>query len=422
MRLYSAFLPILFSMAGFAQTAGGVSGISGVVHDPSGSVVPGAKVVIANQARGVVRNLTTNDSGLFTAPSLIPASGYSIVVTATGFAEFSVKDLNLQVGQNLDVNVSLSVGQTTTEVQVNEAAQLIDDTKTDVSGVIDSRQIMDLPINGRRVDSFVLLTPGVTNDGTFGLLSFRGVANGNSFLLDGNDSTEQFYVENNGRTRITTQLSQDAVQEFQVVSANFSAEYGRAIGGVVNTVTRSGTNDLHGTGYWFYRNDSMEAHDPFANINPPDSRKQSGASIGGRIIKDKLFYFFNGDFTRRNDPLVDSIIKAGVVDTANQAWVGCGSPATPAQCSAIAPLLTRFFGSLPRTVVNDLGFGRLDYHFSDRNTFSASLNYMRFNSPNGLQQTLVASTSGAGINSMGTIIQESGTGDLRGPRFQAGAS
>jgi outer membrane receptor protein involved in Fe transport len=99
---------------------------------------------------------------------------------------------------------------------------------------------MELPINGRRVDSFVLNTPGVTNDATFGLLTFRGVAGNNSFLLDGNDNTEQFYDENAGRTRIQSQISADAVQEFEVVSANFSAEYGRAMGGVVNTVTKSG--------------------------------------------------------------------------------------------------------------------------------------------------------------------------------------
>ena len=103
-----------------------------------------------------------------------------------------------------------------TQVEVNAVAPLVEDTKTDVSQVIDARQIQDLPINGRRVDSFVLLTPGVTNDGTFGLLSFRGVAGGNSFLVDGNDTTEQFYNENAGRTRIATQISQDAVQEFQV--------------------------------------------------------------------------------------------------------------------------------------------------------------------------------------------------------------
>src|SRR5262249_49164399 len=137
------------------------------------------------------------------------------------------------------------------------------------------------------------------------------------------------------------------------------------------------------------------------NINPDEWRLQSGASLGGRIIKDKLFYFFNGDFTRRNAPIVDSIIKAGVVDTNNQVWLTCAAPATPAQCSAIDGLLPRFFGTVPRTVNQDLGFGRLDYHASDRNVFSASLNFTHFTSPNGLQQTLVTSTTGAGINNNG---------------------
>ena len=121
-----------------------------------------------------------------------------------------------------------------------------------------------LPINGRRVDSFVLLTPGVTNDATFGLLTFRGVAGNNSFLLDGNDNTEQFYDENAGRTRIQSQVSADAVQEFQVVSANFSAEYGRAMGGVVNTVTKSGGNAVHGSAFYFLRSTGFDAHDPYA--------------------------------------------------------------------------------------------------------------------------------------------------------------
>jgi hypothetical protein len=192
-----------------------------------------------------------------------------------------------------------------------------------------------------------------------------------------------------------------------VVSANFSAEYGRASGGVVNTVTRSGTNDLHGTGYWFYRNQNFNAHDPFASINPQDTRHQVGGSLGGRIIKDKLFFFLNGEYAHRDFPIVDSIVRAGVVDTANQVWIGCGvasagaPAATPAQCSAINTLLPRFFGQTPRYFNQDLGFGRLDYKLSDRNFFSASFNYMQFTSFNGLQQTVLTSTSGAGINGNG---------------------
>jgi outer membrane receptor for ferrienterochelin and colicin len=175
-------------------------------------------------------------------------------VNKPGFSPYEVKDIELSVGQDLSLEVPLTLASANERIEVVGTAPLIDTTKSDVSQVIDSQQILDLPINGRRVDSFVLLTPGVSNDGTYGLLTFRGVANGNTFLLDGNDSTEQFYVENNGRTRITSQISADAVQEFQVVSSNYSAEYGRAMGGVVNTVTRSGTNDLHGTLYTFYRN------------------------------------------------------------------------------------------------------------------------------------------------------------------------
>ena len=188
------------------------------------------------------------------------------------------------------------------------------------------QQISNLPINGRRVDSFVLLTPGVTNDATFGLLTFRGVAGNNSFLLDGNDNTEQFYDENAGRTRIQSQISQDAVQEFQVVSANFSAEYGRAMGGVVNTVTKSGSNDVHGSAFYYFRSTGFDARDAFATFNPSEHRIQGGGTVGGPIIKDKLFYFLSTDITRRNFPMVDSQIKAGVLNPKSETWIGCGRP------------------------------------------------------------------------------------------------
>jgi outer membrane receptor protein involved in Fe transport len=396
------------------QSAAGLAEISGTVRDPKGAVVPDAQVVVSNPLKGVRVELNTSQGGVFDAASLVPASGYDVTVNKSGFAEYEAKDIDLAVGKIISLDVSLELAGATAEIEVNATPE-VDATKTDVSQVIGSMQILDLPINGRRVDSFVLLTPGVTNDGDYGLLTFRGVANGNSFLLDGNDSTEQFYGENNGRTRILSQISQDAVQEFQVVSANFSAEYGNAMGGVVNTVTRSGTNDFHGTAYWFFRNQDFNAKDPYASVNPDEWRLQSGASVGGPIIKDKLFFFINGDFTRRNFPIVDSYVKSGVVNSVAEEFdsyssstspLGCGAPppapaVTAAQCSAINALLPRFFGLVPRTVDQDLGFARIDYHLSDRNTFSFSMNYLHFKSPNGLQATLVSSTTGAGVNSNG---------------------
>ncbi len=406
MRSYAAkisLMAVLFLGAAascLAQSAAGVSGLAGVVKDPSGSVVPNAKVVISSLLRGVERRLDTNSDGIFSAPALMPGFGYKVEITAPGFGPYEAKDIVLQTGQNVDLAINLSVGQAATSVEVAAAAQMIDDTKTDVSMVVNNTDIMELPINGRRVDAFVLNTPGVTNDATFGLLTFRGVAGNNSFLLDGNDNTEQFYDENAGRTRIQSQISADAVQEFQVVSADFSAEYGRAMGGVVNTVTKSGTNAVHGGGFYFLRSTGFDAHDPYAQIAPSERRFQTGATIGGPIVKNKLFYFLSVDFTRRDFPFVDSQVKVGFIDQVNQVWQTCAAPATPTQCAAINGLLPRFFGQIPRTALNDLYFGRMDYHMNDRNTFSASFNFLRWVSPNGIQ-TGISSTTGAGITGNG---------------------
>src|SRR5260370_12242 len=348
MRLcFTACLLLIVSAPVFAQSAAGLAAISGVVRDQSGAAAPKASVVVSNSSLGTVRTLTTNDDGLFTAPALARASGYEVARTVSGFGGYEPKALDLPVGQNLNLNINLSLAQSATAVEVTADAPLVEDTKTDVSQVIDSRQILDLPINGRRVDSFVQLTPGVTNDGTFGLLSFRGVAGGNAFLVDGSDTTEQYYNENAGRSRVASQLSQDAVQEFQVLSANFSAEYGRASGGVVNTVTRSGTNRPHGTAYWFFRNRTLNARDRYASINPPEIRHQAGASLGGPIKKDKLFYFLNFDITRRNFPMVSSINRPAVVDPNGKTFLGCAPPATPAQCAAISTILPRYFVLIP---------------------------------------------------------------------------
>ncbi len=390
-----ASLLLLAPVSAVAQSTAGLAAISGVVRGPSGTSVANAHVKIASDTQGTVRSVLSNGDGLFAAPALPPGAGYTVTVTATGFADYQALDLDLRVGQNLNLNVNLTVERTVAVIEVNSTGAIVQDTKTDVSQVIDSKLIQDLPINGRRVDSFVLLTPGVSNDGYFGLLTFRGMAGGNAFLLDGNDTTEQFFNENAGRTRIASQISQDAVQEFQVISSNSSAEFGRAIGGVVNTVTRTGGNDLHGTAYWFFRNRTLDARDRYATINPDEVRNQFGASLGGALVKNKLFYFFNGDFTRRNFPMVSSISRAGVIDPDTESFVGCGAPATPAQCSAINSLLPRYFGLIPRQANQDLGFGRLDWRPSEHNAFSASLNYLRFVSPNGIQ-TNISSTTGRG--------------------------
>lgn len=402
-------LALVFSAHCFSQSVAGLGAISGNVRDPSGAAVPNAQVVIANESKGIRRAMNTTEAGVFSAPSLVPGPGYSVTVKATGFNNFEAKDIQVQVGQNVSLDVELTVAGSSTQVQVESQAPIVDATKTDVSQVVGTTQIQDLPINGRRVDSFVLLAPAVVSDGTFGLVSFRGVAGGNTFLTDGNDTTEQYYNENAGRTRIQSQIGQDAVQEFQVVSNNYSAEFGRAMGGVVNTVTRSGTNSFHGTGYWFFRNQDFNATDPFGSIDPAtgrrylplEKRNQFGVSAGGKIVKDKLFYFANYEGLSRNFPLIASITAAGnpLFNSVGQFTGTCASPATPAQCTAALNFLQREFQTVPRSANQQLGFVKLDWRPTERNTFTASLNLLRWVSPNGLQtQAVLNNGNGVGNN------------------------
>ena len=397
-----AVFAITLASSAFAQSGAGLGSISGIVQDASGAVIPGATVIVSNEGKGIRRALETTSSGAFTAPALIPDAGYKVAVSKSGFSNYEATNITVTVGQNIDLHIALGVASTTTTVDVNATVAAVDDTKTDVSQLVGQRQILDLPINARRVDSFVLLSPAVVPDGAFGLLSFRGVAGHNSFLTDGNDTTDQFYNENAGRTRITSPISQEAVQEFQVISDNFAAEYGNAMGGVINTITKSGTNDLHGTGYWFFRNRTLNARDRYATFNPQDIRHQSGASLGGALIKNKLFYFFNYEATRRNFPGIASLssgmfTSAGILNTAANP---CPDPkatvkATQAQCdTATKMILTRNFGTVSRNVVQDLGLGKLDYHLDDKNSLSFSINLLRWVSPHGIQATGIVFNTG----------------------------
>jgi len=411
----------LFAAASFAQTVAGMGGISGTVRDASGSVVAGAQVTVSNDDKGIKRSIISNEAGVFTAPALVPSTGYAVAVEKQGFKKWEAKNIELLVGQNISLNVSIDVGSATTIVDVIDTAPIVESTKTGVSQVVESAQIVNLPINGRRVDSFVLLTPAVVSDGTFGLISFRGVAANNTFLTDGNDTTQSFFNENAGRTRISSQISQDAVQEFQVLSNNYSAEYGRASGGVVNTVTRSGSNDIHGAGYWFFRNQDFNSPDRYApvnangvgRLNPPEKRHQFGGSIGGPIKENKLFYFFNTEITRRDFPFVSTYTRAGFFDqgkyVGTSSTFGCLAPATQAQCDAAVGYIARHHQVVPRTANQELGFGKMDWRPTDAHTISLSLNYSRWLSPNGIQtQAVLSSGSGIGNNGKSTVRTRNG--------------
>jgi hypothetical protein len=401
--LVLASVLLLSPTSALAQAIAGMGGVSGVVRDATGAVITEATVVVANESKGIRRALTTNDAGLFNAPALVPADGYQLTVEKAGFQKFDSGNFAVEVGQNISVNVALKVASATTQVDVTDSAPIIEATRTGTSSLVSSAQILNLPINGRRVDSFVLLTPAVVQDGTFGLISFRGTAGGNSFLTDGNETTNQYYNENAGRTRISSQISQDAVQEFEVASNGYSAEFGRASGGVINTVTRSGTNQIHGTGYWFFRNRTLNAIDRYAlGFNAPEVRHQFGGSLGGALKKDKVFYFINAEATRRRFPLIASMTRPPLFNAAGQFVGTCN--ATQAQCDAALATTTRQFQVVPRTANQNLYFAKLDWRPADRHAFSFSSNYLDWISPNGIQtQAVINNGNGIGNNADSTV-------------------
>jgi hypothetical protein len=408
----------VLAVGAYAQAAAGLGSVSGTVRDASGAAVPGATVVVSNESKGIKRNLTTTDAGVFAAPALVPAEGYSVSVTKTGFTTYEVKAFEVAVGQNVDFRVTLEVGTATSKIDVSAEAPLVEETKNGVTATVNKVQIDELPINGRRVDSFVLLTPAVTNDGEFGLISFRGIAAGNAFLTDGNDTTNSFYNENAGRTRIGSQISQDAVQEFQVLSNGFSAEFGRAMGGVINTVTRSGGNQTHATGYWFFRNRTLEAADRYSNgLKAPEWRHTAGGTLSGPIKKDKLFYLFNFDYTNRNFPGQNRIVNNTITDPTGNfipasncvPTTAPGGP-TQAQCTAAINFIQKQMNVLvPRTYNQEIGFGKIDWRPTDRNSFSFDLNAMRWVSPHGIQtQAVLTSGNMLGNNGNSTVQDKYG--------------
>jgi hypothetical protein len=408
---------LVFVAGAYAQATAGLGSVSGTVRDATGAVIPGATVVVANDGKGIRRTMSSTDAGVFAAPALSPSSGYSLTVTKEGFATYEVKEFEVMVGQNVDFKVGLAIGSSTTKVDVTSEAPMIENTKSGVTSTVNTDQITDLPINGRRVDSFVLLTPAVTNDGEFGLISFRGIAMGNSFLTDGNDTTESFYNENAGRTRIGSQISQDAVQEFQVLSNGFSAEFGRAMGGVVNTVTKSGQNDTHGTGYWFFRNRTLEATDRYANgVLLPEWRHTAGGSLGGALKKDKLFYFTNFDFVDRNFPALNRIVNNSLSDAtgnfipASNCTIGGTTGATAAQCTAAINFIQSQMNVLvPRSFKQDIGFAKIDWRLNDRNSVTFDMNLVHWRSPHGIQTQAVL-TGGAALGNNGNSTVETRNG------------
>ncbi|MCL5743082.1 MAG: carboxypeptidase-like regulatory domain-containing protein [Acidobacteria bacterium] len=310
-----------------AQTS--MAQITGRTTDASQAVIPGTQITVTNTQTRIQRKTVSNAEGYYTVPLLDPGN-YQVDVEAQGFRAISRSGITLQVNQNARIDFELEVGTVTEKIQVTEAAPLVERESSALGTVISNEKIVNLPLNGRNVYSLALLSAGVTTAGSMlenqlvnhaqaGTIIINGGRTRTSeFMIDGHTNTAPFSEAENA---VIAMPSPDAVQEFKVQTNGYAAEFGRSSGGVLNATIKSGTNQFHGTAYEFLRNSKLDANNFFSNRSgiPLASfkRNQFGAGIGGPILKDKAFFFFNYEGLRQR--------SAARITSTPSAQTGCST-------------------------------------------------------------------------------------------------
>src|SRR5687767_3907604 len=348
---FLSLLAILLVSASLAlgQAQSNAADLQGTVTDTTGAVVPNATVTARHPATNASRNVTTNDQGFYRIINIQPGD-YEVTVEAPNFKKAVLTKVTVTVGQAAEIDVVLEPGQITESVTISEAtADIVETSKTSVATTIDQQRINNLPINERNYIQFALTTSTVGRDNgrpigpapTTGL-NFGGQrGRSNLVQVDGADNTD------NSVNASRSTVSQEAVQEFQVVTNSFAPEFGRSAGGVVNVITKSGTNDLHGNVFGFLRHRSFQARNAFAPIeDPPFTRTQYGFTIGGPFDRDRTFFFFAFEQRRRNESgFFTSDVARGLTGSVTLPPLAPGFPAQtlgnlrPAQVSYINSLL-----------------------------------------------------------------------------------
>jgi outer membrane receptor protein involved in Fe transport len=364
------------SISAAAQSQATSGNIEGRILDPNGAAVAGATVTATNQQTGLEKSATTNDEGGFSI-ILLPPGTYTVKTSASGFSPSEIKDVTVTVGSHTPVDVKLTVGGTTATVTISEPVPLVETTRTSVSTTINQQSIDNLPINGRNFQDFATLSPGVVRDPRGGDLSVGGQRGTfNSLQVDGVDNNNTFFGQAFGRggVRPPYQFSEESVQEFQVNQNGFSAEFGRAGGGVINVVTKSGTNEFHGGAFEYFRDEALNANDPIVKANgfragQPNRRaklqiNQFGGHFGGPISRNRAFFFFTYDGQRASVPQVMDVPNIGAAPAAAR--------------TVLVPLIHAY--EIGRK--QDVFLGKSDIKINDRNQLVLRYNHQGFNGKN----------------------------------------
>jgi outer membrane receptor protein involved in Fe transport len=372
----------IFFLGASSVLAQATAQLNGTVTDQSGGVVAKAAITLRNVATNVTYTGTSNDSGFYAVPNLPPGT-YELKVSVSGFANYTQTGIVLTVGQSATVNVALSLAAQGEKVVVTTEVQTIEPTKTEISQVVGTQQIASLPISGRLFTDFALLTPGVATSRTsLGTtfteyeatqISFGGMRSfSNEITVDGAD----FVNAASGVQRSTP--PQESVQEFRVVNNSFGAESGRALGGIVNIVTKSGTNNLHGSVYDYLQNNAADARSLLQPAPLPHELRQNqfGATLGGPIQKDKTFFFINYEGKRRGESPTyppDLVNNLSLIDAA-KAQMGLAPEGCTTGLASCGLSDGAYLQSFLKTSDNDYGFARLDHQFNANNRLAVRYN------------------------------------------------
>ncbi|HUA85556.1 MAG TPA: TonB-dependent receptor [Bryobacteraceae bacterium] len=359
-----ARLSICVALFGPVLCAQNEGAISGTVHDSSGAVLPSATVKLTNHEQGTVRNAQTNAAGVYQF-TFLPAGTYDLEISANGFKSQTQSNINLAVAQNMRLDMSLEVGNVTENVTVMAEAAVVNTESGEVGDVVDNTKVTQLPLNGRQMWSLTEIVPNVMPPAQNSSLSFRGGFNvagqnetSNNFLLNGFDNNDPDVFTPNFRPSI------DAIDEFNVLTGVYSAQYGYGSGGQVIVVTKSGTNDFHGTGFEYIENQVLDARNFFLTGKTPSFKQNDfGGTLGGPILKDRLFFFYSYEGLRQGSGF--SALNT-VPTVAESQGNFSGLPVTikdPLTCSATSCAgATPFPGNIiPANRINPIGAALFSY-------------------------------------------------------------
>jgi hypothetical protein len=404
------------AVGAFAQAVAGSGAVTGFILEGPVDGLPDATVTVSNDALGVHRDAVSTDDGAFEIPALPPATGYRLKVERKGFANWESAAFEIAVGQTRTFRISLQKEKPETEVDVETVTSPVEANQTGVNAWADPQRLRSLPTSQRLLDPLVLLAPLVTVENSTGRIAFQSQASSNSFLNDGLTTTSGYFGERPG---IAGPLSQNATQELRVMSATYPAEYGRAMGGVVDAVTPTGSNYFHGAAFDYLRRSGWNSDSRFApGQDLLGKLNQAGANFGGPILHDSLFFFVNVENLTDHFQAVNQITTPLLADPTGKTILASNCSATAAQCAAAIKFIQSQMNVVePFSQHSTSGLGRIDYRRSDANAFTLEFNGRNDRAPQPALQNLVAPNGG--LLGIGNRSRTRATSSSAGPAPRA---